>query len=110
MSTSGLLIVVSGFSGGGKGTLVELLMKRYPEEYALSISATSRAPKDKETEGVNYFYKTREEFEKMISEGRFLEYAVYNDDYYGWKDLRGAIVTRARGGWVINMPDPIQIR
>ena len=83
MSTSGLLIVISGFSGVGKGTLVELLMKRYPEEYALSISATSRAPKDKETEGVNYFYKTREEFEKMISEGRFLEYAVYNDDYYG---------------------------
>ncbi len=83
MKKTGLLIVISGFSGVGKGTLVDMLLKRYPEEYSLSISATTREPKDGEKEGVSYFYKTREEFERMIADGLLLEYAVYNDDYYG---------------------------
>ena len=83
MKKTGLLIVISGFSGVGKGTLVNMLLERCPEEYSLSISATSRKPKEGEKEGVSYFFKTREEFERMIADGLLLEYAVYNDNYYG---------------------------
>ena len=83
MNRTGLLIVISGFSGVGKGTLVDMLLKRYPEEYALSISATSRAPREGEREGISYFFKAREEFEQMIAGGQLLEYAEYNGNYYG---------------------------
>ena len=62
----GLLTVISGFSGVGKGTLVNELLRRYPNEYVLSVSATSRLPRPGEIEGVHYFYKTREEFMEMI--------------------------------------------
>ena len=79
----GLLTVISGFSGVGKGTLVNELLRRYPDEYVLSVSATSRAPRPGEIEGVHYFYKTREEFMEMIHEDAFLEYANYNGNFYG---------------------------
>lgn len=79
----GLLVVVSGFSGVGKGTLMKELLKRYPEEYALSISATSRKPREGETDGVEYFFKTHEEFKEMIDADAFLEHAVYNGNDYG---------------------------
>ena len=79
----GLLIVVSGFSGVGKGTLMKELLKRYPEEYALSVSATSRKPREGETDGREYFFKTREEFEELIRNDELVEYAVYNGNYYG---------------------------
>lgn len=85
MSTQdkGILVIVSGFSGAGKGTLVGNLMKNYPNEYALSISATTRLPRTGEVEGVHYFYKSRTEFETMIAENALLEYAQYVDNYYG---------------------------
>ena len=61
----GILIVVSGFSGAGKGTLMKKLLENY-DNYALSVSATTRAPRQGETHGKEYFFKTVEEFEKMI--------------------------------------------
>lgn len=83
MKGEGLLIVVSGFSGAGKGTLMNALLAEYPDEYALSISATTRQPRPGEKEGVSYFYKTTEHFEKMIAQDELIEYARYVDNYYG---------------------------
>lgn len=83
MSDTGLLIVLSGFSGSGKGTIMKELLSRYPDEYALSISATTRAPREGETDGREYFFKTKEEFCRMIQENALLEYAQYVDNYYG---------------------------
>ena len=65
MNKKGILIVVSGFSGAGKGTLMKELMRKYPENYALSISATTRGPRDGEVDGREYFFLSREKFEKM---------------------------------------------
>ena len=79
----GKLIIFSGFSGTGKGTIMNELLKRYPEEFCLSVSATTRSPREGEKEGVAYFFKTRDEFEEMISKGEFLEYAEYVGNYYG---------------------------
>lgn len=78
----GILTVVSGFAGAGKGTIMNKLLESYPG-YALSISATSRKPREGEKEGVNYFFKTREEFEEMIKNGELLEHAEYVGNYYG---------------------------
>ena len=83
MQKKGLLIVLSGFSGVGKGTIVRELLRRYPDEFSLSISATSRKIREGEQEGREYFYVSREEFEQMIAEDRLLEHAVYNGNYYG---------------------------
>lgn len=82
MKNRGILIVVSGFSGAGKGTITREVIKR-SDNFALSISATTRAPRDGEQEGVHYFYKSREEFERMIADNELLEYAVYQGNYYG---------------------------
>lgn len=79
----GLLITISGFSGAGKGTLMKELLSRYPNEHALSVSATTRQPREGETDGVEYFFKTVEEFERMIEEDRLIEHARYVDNYYG---------------------------
>ena len=83
MNQRGILIVVSGFSGAGKGTLMKELMKRYEETYALSVSATTRNPREGEVDGREYFFKTTEEFEKMIAKEELIEYARYVDNYYG---------------------------
>ncbi len=82
MREEGLLVVVSGFSGAGKGTVMKELLERYGN-YALSISATTRSPRPGEEEGRHYFYKTEEEFLRMIEEGGLIEYARYVDHYYG---------------------------
>ncbi len=82
MNKKGTLIVLSGFSGAGKGTLVKGLCSRY-EEYALSISATTRKPREGEKDGEAYFFKSVEEFENMISQNEFIEYARYVENYYG---------------------------
>jgi len=82
MKTKGILIVVSGFAGAGKGTLVNELLKQY-DNYALSISATTRKPRGQEVDGKEYFFKTTEEFEKMIAQGELIEYANYVGNYYG---------------------------
>lgn len=81
-SARGRLLVISGPSGVGKGTVLAELLENN-DCYAYSVSATTRAPRPGETDGVNYFFKTREEFEAMIAEGELLEYASYNGNYYG---------------------------
>lgn len=83
MNNKGQLIIMSGFSGSGKGTITQALLKQYPEEYALSISATTRSPRAGEEDGVHYFFLEKEEFERLIGEGAFLEHARYVDNYYG---------------------------
>ncbi len=79
----GILIVVSGFSGAGKGTIMERLLKDYPDTYALSISATTREPRPGETHGKEYFFVTEEEFQAMVRDNALLEYAQYVSHYYG---------------------------
>ncbi len=78
----GILIVLSGFSGAGKGTLVKGLLKKY-DEYALSVSMTTRAPREGERDGVEYFFTTREKFEETIVNNGLVEYALYCGNYYG---------------------------
>ena len=78
---TGLKIVLSGPSGSGKGTIVRELIK--DEQFLLSISATTRGPRQGEIEGVHYFFKTREEFEGMIQKNELLEYAQFCGNYYG---------------------------
>lgn len=80
--SKGILLVISGFAGTGKGTLVHELLDRY-DNYALSVSATTRNPRPGEVDGVHYFFKTKEEFEQMIQEKKLIEYACYVDNYYG---------------------------
>ncbi|MCI8885354.1 MAG: guanylate kinase [Dorea sp.] len=82
MSERGILIVVSGFSGSGKGTIMKEIMRRY-DNYALSVSATTRKPRPGEEEGREYFFRSTEEFEKMIAKDELIEYARYVDNYYG---------------------------
>ncbi|MCF2553589.1 guanylate kinase [Faecalicatena contorta] len=82
MNDRGILIVVSGFSGSGKGTIMNELLKRY-DNYALSVSATTRNPRPGEEEGKAYFFKTTDEFEKMIAKDELIEYARYVNNYYG---------------------------
>lgn len=82
MSKKGILIVVSGFSGAGKGTIMKELLKRY-DNYALSVSATTRAPREGEVNGREYFFVTEQEFEKMIAKDELIEYARYVENYYG---------------------------
>lgn len=81
MNNRGILTVISGFSGAGKGTVVKELVNKY--DYALSISATTRKPRDGEVDGVHYFFVTKDEFEKKINENGLLEWAQYVDNYYG---------------------------
>ena len=83
MKKQGILTIVSGFSGVGKGTLMQRLLEEYPGEYCLSVSATTRAPRAGEIDGVNYFFVSKEQFETMIREDRLIEYAQYVDNYYG---------------------------
>lgn len=81
MSRRGILTVVSGFSGAGKGTVMKELVSRY--QYKLSISATTRMARAGEVDGREYFFLTRDKFESMIEEGQFIEYAEYVGNYYG---------------------------
>lgn len=83
MKTKGILIVVSGFSGAGKGTLMKALLAKYAEQYALSISATTRKPREGEVHGREYFFISKEEFEKKIAKDELIEYAKYVENYYG---------------------------
>ena len=83
MEQKGILIVISGFSGAGKGTLVKELLRRYDGEYALSISMTTRAPRTGERDGVEYFFTDKARFEEEIEKGGLIEYASYCGNYYG---------------------------
>ena len=82
MKNKGLLLVVSGPSGVGKGTICKEYLSSY-DDCALSVSATTRAPRDGEIDGVSYFFLSHDEFRKKIDEGGFLEHAVFCDNYYG---------------------------
>lgn len=78
----GILIVVSGFSGVGKGTLMKQLVHSY-DNYALSVSMTTRKPRPGESDGKEYFFVSKENFEKKIEENGLIEYANYCGNYYG---------------------------
>ncbi|PZD93244.1 guanylate kinase [Paenibacillus sambharensis] len=78
----GLLIVLSGPSGVGKGTVCSVLRQKMPE-LVYSVSATTRSPRQGETEGLNYFFKSKDQFQDMIARDALLEYAQYVDNYYG---------------------------
>ena len=77
----GSLIVISGFSGAGKGTVVKRLVEDYG--YSLSISATTRAPREGEVDGREYYFKTKDEFMNLIDYNGLIEWAVYVENYYG---------------------------
>ena len=78
----GMLVVVSGFSGAGKGTIMKRITEKY-DNYALSISATTRSPREGEEEGKSYFFVSKARFEEMIDKDELVEYAKYVDNYYG---------------------------
>lgn len=82
MNHKGILIVVSGFSGAGKGTLMKQLVHAY-DNYALSVSMTTRNPRPGEEEGKEYFFVSKDEFEEKIAKDGLIEYANYCDNYYG---------------------------
>lgn len=81
MKHRGVLTVVSGFSGAGKGTVMKELVSKH--DYKLSISATTRLPREGEVDGREYFFLTRDKFESMIKEDQFIEHAEYVGNYYG---------------------------
>ena len=82
LNRKGLLLVVSGPSGAGKGTICKALLNKN-DQIKLSVSATTRKPRNGEVHGVNYFFIEKEEFIKMIENGEFLEYAQIYDNFYG---------------------------
>ncbi len=82
MNKRGMLIVFSGPSGCGKGTVLKSLFARR-DDIRYSVSVTTRAPRPGETDGVEYFFRTREQFEEMIAKNELFEYAEYNGNYYG---------------------------
>ncbi|MFO8040643.1 MAG: guanylate kinase [Sodalinema sp.] len=97
--TVGKLIVLTGPSGVGKGTLLRSLRQRHPELY-LSISATTRTPRPGEVDGVDYYFLSRSEFEEKIAQDAFVEWAEFAGNYYGTP--RQSLETQmAQGHWVI---------
>ncbi len=109
-SRRGIIAVISGFSGAGKGTIVNQLVQKHG--YSVSISATTRKPRKGETDGVDYFFKTTEEFERMIAENKLIEYANYVGNYYGTP--RDYVVERLESGadvlLEIEMQGALQVR
>ena len=81
--SKGLLIIISGPSGAGKGTVCKELMSMQLPELEVSVSATTRKPRTGEIEGISYFFKSKEEFIEMINHDAFIEYAQVYDNYYG---------------------------
>lgn len=94
-SAEGLLIIFSGPSGCGKGTLVSGLLEKR-DDTVLSVSVTTRAPRPGEIEGYHYFFRTREDVEKMIQNNELLEYAEYSGNYYGTP--RAAVEQQLKAG------------
>ena len=82
VSPRGVLYIISSVAGGGKSTLISLLLKKYPDIH-FSISVTSRAVRPGDEPGVNYHFVSREEFQKLIAQDFFLEWALVHDNYYG---------------------------
>ena len=96
---SGRLIVLTGPSGVGKGTLLQALLQRHPEP-KLSISATTRSPRTGEIDGVNYYFITRQQFDLMVSEKEFIEWAEFANNCYG-TPKRSVEEQLAAGEWVV---------
>ncbi len=82
MNDQGKLIVITGPSGVGKGTIVKFLLTNNPQIF-VSISATTRSPRHGEVDGVNYYFLSRQKFQQMIEDGELLEWAEYAGNYYG---------------------------
>jgi guanylate kinase len=101
----GNLIIVSGPSGAGKGTLVKEVITRVPDVW-ISVSATTRAPRPGETEGRDYFFLTEEEFERRVRGGEFLEHAQVHDRRYG--TLRNPVMRRVREGMQVILEIDVQ--
>jgi len=95
MKNKGLLLVVSGPAGVGKGTICKEFLKRNNNVY-YSVSATTRSPREGEVDGVNYYFKTKEEFKRLIAEDKLLEYATFCNNYYG--TLRDEVEKRLNAG------------
>ncbi len=95
MRNKGILYVISGPSGVGKGTICKILLEKH-SNLSLSVSATTRAPREEDTDGVTYFFKSQNEFKKMIDEDSFLEWAIYNGNYYGTP--KGPVEEGLKGG------------
>ena len=83
MTERGLLIVFSGPSGVGKGTVRREIFESTDNQFQYSVSMTTRPQRPGEVDGVDYFFRTREEFEELIRQGQMLEYAEYVGNYYG---------------------------
>ena len=82
MDNKGILVVISGFSGAGKGTVIKKLLEK-SDDYCLSVSMTTRAPRPGEVDGKDYFFVTREKFEQTIEENGLIEHAQFVGNYYG---------------------------
>lgn len=96
----GLLVVLSGPAGSGKSTLVENYINNNPGKARRAITATTRPPRPGERDGVDYFFLERDEFRRMIENGEFLEYTLFNNNYYG-TPRRSIETDIAKGGVVI---------
>ncbi|MEH2391198.1 MAG: guanylate kinase [Nostoc sp.] len=94
----GRLIVLTGPSGVGKGTLMRSLLQRHPELY-YSVSVTTRSPRPGEIDGKNYYFISRNQFEQLVAEGEFLEWAEFADNYYG--TLREAVLNQIHSGKLV---------
>lgn len=79
----GMLIVVSGFSGAGKNTVVNELLEKYPDEFVRSISVTTREPRENEKDGIDYFFRTKKQFDSLLASNELLEWDTYADNFYG---------------------------
>ncbi|WGV28766.1 guanylate kinase [Halotia branconii] len=94
----GRLIVLTGPSGVGKGTLMRSLLQRHPQLY-YSVSVTTRSPRPGEIEGKNYYFISRSKFEQLIAKGEFLEWAEFAGNYYG--TLRETVLNQVRSGKLV---------
>lgn len=79
----GMLIVISGFSGAGKNTVVNELLEKYPDEFVRSISVTTREPRENEKDGIDYFFRTKKQFDSLLASNELLEWDTYSDNFYG---------------------------
>lgn len=102
----GLLIVLSGPSGVGKGTVCAALRKRKNDNLIYSVSATTRSPRQGEIDGVNYFFKSKEQFQQMIAEDQLLEWAEYVGNYYGTP--RGFVEDQLEQGYDVILEIEVQ--